>query len=103
MFRCKHDGLPQHARMVSRANACRWPAGGCLQSPGGRKANLATISIKSAFRAVELTHISGSGSRLLPKSVNHIPEGEESGTVTADVKSDTRRGHTAIHRMAELL
>jgi len=45
---------------------------------------------------VAFTPSSDGDSPVLPELLDHIPEGEEIGTVTADGAHDTRRCHTAI-------
>ena len=46
------------------------------------------------------TPSSDGDSPVLPELLDHIPEGEEIGTVTADGALDTRRCHTAGSRPA---
>jgi hypothetical protein len=61
-----------------------------------RKVHLAMDTATSDIRAVEFTSSSDGDSPVLPELLNHIPEGEDIGTVTADGAYDTRRCHTAI-------
>jgi hypothetical protein len=61
-----------------------------------RKVHLAMDTATSDIRAVEFTPSSDGDSPMLPELLDHIAEGEEIGTVTADGAYDTRRCHTAI-------
>jgi hypothetical protein len=61
-----------------------------------RKVHLAMDTATSDIRAVEFTPSSDGDSPLLPDLLDHIPEDEEIGTVTADGAYDTRRCHSAI-------
>lgn len=61
-----------------------------------RKVHLAMDAATSDIRAVEFTPSSDGDSPILPELLNHIPEGEEIGTLTADGAYDTRCCHAAI-------
>jgi len=61
-----------------------------------RKVHLALDTATSDIRVVEFTPSSDGDSPVLPELLDHIHEGEEIGTVTADGAYDTRRCHTAI-------
>jgi hypothetical protein len=62
----------------------------------GRKVHLAMATATSDIRAVEFTPSSDGDSPVLPELLDQIPDGEKTGTVTADGAYDTRRCHTAI-------
>lgn len=59
-------------------------------------ADLAMDTATSDIRAVDLTPGSDGDSPVLPELLDHIPQGERIGTVSADGANDTRRCHRAI-------
>ncbi len=62
----------------------------------GRRVHLAMDIAAPDIRAVEYNPGSDGDIPVLPELLDQIPEGKETGTVTADGACDTRRCHTAI-------
>ena len=62
----------------------------------GRTAHLAMDTTRSDIRAGEFTPSRDGDSPVLPELLEHIPEDEQVGPVTADGGCETRRCHTAL-------